>query len=311
MEKKATRESYGIALKELAKDYKFYVMDADLAKSTKTDTFRKEFPQRFINAGIAESNMMAVSAGIATTGTPVFVSSFAMFVSGRAFEQVRNSVAYPSLNVKIGASHAGISVGEDGATHQCLEDIALMRTLPNMTVISPADHYEAMGAVKAALLHDGPCYLRFGRLSVPILFDENYKFELGKGVTLREGKDVTIVATGYMVNFALEACDMLKEEGISAEVINIHTIKPIDKELLVKSAKKTGCVVTAEEHNVIGGLGSAVCEALCEEYPVSVYRVGTQDVFGRSGTPAELMEYYGLTAKNIAENTKRAINNKK
>lgn len=310
-DKKATRESYGIALAELGEKYDILVMDADLSKSTKTDTFNKKFPERFINTGIAEGNMIATAAGIASTGRVVFASSFAMFAAGRAFEQVRNSVAYPKLNVKIGATHAGISVGEDGASHQCLEDIGIMRTIPNMVIINPADHVEAMAAVEAAINHDGPVYLRFGRLAVPQIFDEDYKFELGKGVTLAEGKDATIVATGLMVPYAMEARELLLKEGIDAGVINIHTIKPIDGELLTEAAKKTGAIVTAEEHNVIGGLGSAVAEVLAETCPVPIKRVGTQDVFGRSGKPNELMELYGLTAENIAENVKQAIALKK
>ncbi len=306
-DKKATRESYGIALAELGEKYDILVMDADLSKSTKTDTFKKKFPERFINTGIAEGNMIATAAGIASTGRVVFASSFAMFAAGRAFEQVRNSVAYPKLNVKIGATHAGISVGEDGASHQCLEDIGIMRTIPNMVIINPADHVEAMAAVEAAINHDGPVYLRFGRLPVPQIFGDDYKFELGKGVTIAEGKDATIVATGLMVPYAMEARELLLKEGIDAGVINIHTIKPIDGELLTEAAKKTGAIVTAEEHNVIGGLGSAVAEVLSETCPVPIKRVGTQDVFGRSGKPYELMELYGLTAENIAENVKQAI----
>ncbi len=306
-DKKATRESYGAALAELGEKYDFLVMDADLSKSTKTDTFKKKFPERFINTGIAEGNMISTAAGIAATGRVVFASSFAMFAAGRAFEQVRNSVAYPKLNVKIGATHAGISVGEDGASHQCLEDIGIMRTIPNMVIINPADHVEAMAAVEAAINHDGPVYLRFGRLAVPQIFGDDYKFELGKGVTIADGEDATIVATGLMVPYAIEARELLAKQGIDAGVINIHTIKPIDVELLTEAAKKTGAVVTAEEHNVIGGLGSAVAEALSETCPVPIKRVGTQDVFGRSGKPYELMELYGLTAENIAENVKQAI----
>ena len=310
-DKKATRESYGQALAELGEKYDILVMDADLSKSTKTDTFKKKSPERFINTGIAEGNMMATAAGIASTGRVVFASSFAMFAAGRAFEQVRNSIAYPKLNVKIGATHAGISVGEDGASHQCLEDIGIMRTIPNMVIINPADHVEAMAAVEAAILHDGPVYLRFGRLAVPQIFDESYKFELGKGVTIAEGKDATIVATGLMVPYAIEARELLAKEGIDAGVINIHTIKPIDAEILTAAAEKTGAIVTAEEHNVIGGLGSAVAEVLAETCPVPVKRVGTQDVFGRSGKPYELMELYGLTAENIAKNVKEAMALKK
>lgn len=311
-DKRATRESYGMALAELGEKYDILVMDADLSKSTKTDTFKKKFPERFINTGIAEGNMMATAAGIATTGRVVFASSFAMFAAGRAFEQIRNSICYPNLNVKIGATHAGISVGEDGASHQCLEDIGIMRTIPNMVIINPADHTEAMQAVEAAILHEGPVYLRFGRLAVPQIFDpETYKFELGKGVTISEGTDAAIIATGLMVPEAIKAAEMLKEEGISAEVINIHTIKPIDRDIITAAAKKTGAVVTAEEHNVIGGLGSAVAEVLCETCPVPMKRVGTQDVFGRSGKPAELLKMYGLTAENIAANVKEVIKLKK
>lgn len=307
-DKKATRESYGEALASLGDRYDIIVMDADLSKSTKTDTFKKKFPERFINTGIAEGNMMSTAAGIAATGKTVFASSFAMFASGRAFEQVRNSIGYPKLNVKIGATHAGISVGEDGATHQCLEDIGLMRTIPGMVIINPADDVEAQAAVEAAILHNGPVYLRFGRLAVPTIFDkETYKFELGKGVELEEGSDATIIATGLMVPEALEAKKMLEAEGISARVINIHTIKPIDKDIIIKAAKETGAIVTAEEHNVIGGLGSAVAEVLCENAPAPMRRIGTQDVYGRSGKPAALLEYYGLTAKDIANAVKEVI----
>lgn len=307
-DKKATRESYGMALAELGEKYDIVVMDADLSKSTKTDTFKKKFPERFINTGIAEGNMLSTAAGIASTGKIVFASSFAMFAAGRAFEQIRNSVAYPHLNVKIGATHAGISVGEDGATHQCLEDIGIMRTIPGMVILNPADHVEAMAAVEAAVKYDGPVYLRFGRLPVAQIFDENtYKFELGKGVQLAEGTDATIIATGLMVPYALETRDILKNEGIDAAVINIHTIKPIDREIIAQAAKKTGAIVTAEEHNVNGGLGSAVAEVLCEECPVPMLRVGTQDVFGKSGKPYELLKEYGLSAENIAENVKKAI----
>ena len=311
-EKIATRESYGAALVELAEKYDFIVMDADLAEATKTVKFKKAYPERFFDCGIAEGNMMSVAAGVATTGKPVFVSSFAMFAAGRAFEQVRNSIGYPHLNVKIGATHAGISVGEDGATHQCNEDIALMRTIPGMTIINPADGMEARAAVEAAILHDGPVYMRFGRYAVPYLYDEStYKFELGKGITLAEGTDVTVVATGLMVHIALEARELLAKEGISAEVINIHTIKPLDTELLAASASKTGAVVTAEEHNVVGGLGGAVCEALSSVCPVPVLRVGVEDVYGRSGKVPALLEAYGLTAENIAAKAKAAIALKK
>lgn len=311
-DKKATRESYGMALAELGEKYDIVVMDADLSKSTKTDTFKKKFPERFINTGIAEGNMLSTAAGLATTGKIVFASSFAMFAAGRAFEQIRNSIGYPHLNVKIGATHAGISVGEDGATHQCLEDMGIMRTIPGMVIINPADHVEAMAAVEAAVKYEGPVYLRFGRLPVPQIYDENtYKFEIGKGVQLEEGTDATIVATGLMVPYALEAREMLKAEGIDAAVVNIHTIKPIDREIIKKAAQKTGAIVTAEEHNVNCGLGSAVAEVLCEECPVPMLRVGTQDVFGKSGKPYELLKEYGLSAENIAEQVKKAISMKK
>ena len=311
-DKKATRESYGAALTELGEKYDFLVLDADLAAATKTGMFKKKFPERFFDCGIAEGNMMSVAAGIAATGKTVFASTFAMFAAGRAFEQVRNSIGYPHLNVKIGATHAGITVGEDGATHQCNEDIALMRTIPGMTIISPADASEAYAAVEAAINYYGPVYMRFGRFAVPNLTPEinNYKFEIGKGVTYREGNDVTIVANGYMVHLAVEAAEMLAKEGIQAEVINIHTIKPLDEELVTASAKKTGAVVTAEEHSVIGGLGSAVCDVLSENCPVPVVKVGVNDEFGRSGQVPELLEIYGLTAKNIYEKAKLAISKK-
>jgi len=312
MGKIATREAYGQALAEFGEKYDIIVFDADLSKSTKTDTFKKKFPERFFNAGIAEANMVSTAAGIASTGKTVFVSSFAMFAAGRAFEQIRNSVGYPHLNVKIGATHAGISVGEDGATHQCLEDIGIMRTIPGMVILNPADATESILAVEAAIKHDGPVYLRFGRLAVPELFDRaTYKFELGKGVQLSDGTDVTIIATGLMVPEAIEAAKALSEEGISARVINIHTIKPIDKDIIAKAAKETGAIVTAEEHNIIGGLGSAVAEVLCETCPVPMLRVGTEDKFGKSGKPAILLEEYGLTAKNIAAKAKEAIALKK
>ncbi len=312
-DKKATREAYGAALATLGEKYDFVVLDADLAAATKTGVFKKKFPERFFDCGIAEGNMMSVAAGIATTGKIPFVSSFAIFASGRAWEQVRNSIGYPHLNVKIGATHAGITVGEDGATHQGNEDMALMRTIPGMTVICPADATEAYAATEAALLHNGPVYLRFGRFAVPDLSSElaNYKFEIGKGVMYKEGKDVTLVATGFMVHQAMEAAALLAQEGIDAEVINIHTIKPLDAELIAASARKTGAVVTAEEHSVIGGLGGAVCEALSELCPCPVLRVGVQDSYGRSGRVPELLEIYGLTAKNIAENAKKAIALKK
>ncbi len=309
-DKKATREAYGAALAEFGADERIVVLDADLSKSTKTDVFKKAYPERFINAGIAEADMMCVAAGLASCGKIVFASSFAMFAAGRAFEQIRNSVCYPALNVKIGATHAGISVGEDGATHQCLEDLALMRSLPGMVILNPADAVEARAAVKAAIDYEGPCYLRFGRLAVEQIFDDDYKFEIGKGVEIKEGKDVTIIATGLMVSFALEAAKILADEGISARVVNIHTIKPIDKDIIIKAAKETGAIVTAEEHNVIGGLGSAVAEVLCENSPCPMRRIGTQDVFGRSGTPAELFEEYGLTAVHIAESARAVIKDK-
>ena len=309
-EKKATREAYGAALAEFGNDERLVVLDADLSKSTKTDCFKKLYPERFINTGIAEGNMLSVAAGLSTCGKVVFASSFAMFAAGRAFEQIRNSIGYPNLNVKIGATHAGISVGEDGATHQCLEDIGIMRTIPNMTIINPADAAEARLAVKAAIDYKGPVYLRFGRLAVPTIFDENYKFEIGKGVTLADGKDLTIIATGLMVPYALEAKTLLAEMGIDARIINIHTIKPIDAELIIKAAKETGAIVTAEEHNIIGGLGSAVAEVLCENCPVPMTRVGTQDVFGRSGVPAKLFEIYGLDTKTIVEKAKEVLGKK-
>ncbi|MBR5144586.1 MAG: transketolase family protein [Clostridia bacterium] len=309
-EKKATREGFGAALAELGEKYDFLVLDADLAAATKTGMFKKKFPDRFIDCGIAEGNMMSVAAGIAATGTKVFAASFAMFAAGRSFEQIRNSIGYPHLNVNIVGTHASITVGEDGATHQCSEDLALMRTIPGMTVICPADVTEAYAAVEAVLNYEGPCYLRFGRYAVPNLTEElvpDYKFEIGKGVTYREGSDVSIIANGYMVHLAIEAADILAAEGISAEVINIHTVKPLDASLVEASARKTGAVVTAEEHSIIGGLGAAVCESLCERYPVPVLRVGVEDSFGRSGQVPELLEIYGLTAENIANKARRAI----
>ena len=309
VKKIATRESYGNALVELGKEKEnLVVLDADLAGATKTGIFKKAFPERHIDCGIAESNMMGIAAGLSTTGLVPFASSFAMFAAGRAFEQIRNSIGYPHLNVKIGATHAGISVGEDGATHQCNEDIALMRTIPGMTVIVPSDDVEAKAAVKAAYEMDGPVYLRFGRLAVPVINDnEDYKFEIGKGVTLRKGKDVTIVATGLCVSSALDAAELLKVEGIDAKVINIHTIKPLDKELIVAAAKETGQIVTVEEHSVIGGLGGAVSEALSEEYPVPVKRLGVNDQFGYSGPATALVEKFGLDGKGIAESVKEFL----
>ena len=311
--KMATREAYGKALVELGeKNDKVVVLDADLAAATKTGMFKKAFPDRFIDTGIAESNMMGIAAGLSTTGYTVFASTFAMFAAGRAFEQVRNSIGYPHLNVKIGATHAGISVGEDGASHQCCEDIALMRTIPGMTIINPADAVEARAAVLAAADYNGPVYMRFGRLAVPCVFDESYKFEWGKAVTLCEGKDVTIFATGLMVNEAIEARKLLAADGIDAEIVNVHTIKPLDVETVCRSAVKTGCAVTAEEHNIIGGLGSAVCEALCESgAPVPVVRVGVNDTFGKSGPAVELLHLFGLDAANIAEKAKKAVSLKK
>ena len=311
-EKIATRESYGNALVEFAPDYDFVVLDADLAAATKTGTFKKKYPERFFNCGIAEGNMMSVAAGIAATGKTVFASSFAMFAAGRAFEQIRNSIGYPHLNVKICATHAGISVGEDGATHQCLEDIALMRSIPGMVVVSPSDDVEAKAAIKAALEYNGPMYIRLGRLAVPVYNDPTtYKFELGKGICLKDGKDVTIIATGLMVDAAQNAAKALAEEGINARVINIHTIKPLDKEIIVKAARETGAIVVAEEHNILGGLGSAVTEVICEECPIPVLRIGTNDVFGRSGKVPPLLQMYGLTAENIVAKAKLAIELKK
>lgn len=298
MGKKATRESYGEALAKYGKDERIVVLDADLSKSTKTDTFKKAYPERFINCGIAEGNMMCVAAGLASTGKIAFASTFAMFAAGRAFEQIRNSIGYTKLNVKIGATHAGISVGEDGASHQCLEDLALMRTIPGMVIINPADDIEAQLAVKAAIDHEGPVYMRFGRLAVEDVNGADYKFELGKGVTLKDGKDATIIATGLMVEEALKAAEELKAEGVDARVINIHTIKPIDRDIIVKASKETGAIVTAEEHYIMGGLGSAVAEVVCEEAPCPVKIIGT-DRYGKSGKPNELMKEYGLTAENI------------
>lgn len=306
VKKIATRESYGNALAELGKEHEdIVVLDADLAAATKTGVFKKAFPERHIDCGIAECNMIGVAAGLATTGKVPFASSFAMFAAGRAFEQVRNSVGYPKLNVKIGATHAGISVGEDGATHQCNEDIALMRTIPGMVVINPSDDVEAKAAVKAAYEHQGPVYMRFGRLAVPVINDNpDYKFELGKGVVLREGKDVTIIATGLPVANCLEAAEKLAADGIEAKVINIHTIKPLDEDLVVAAAKETGKVVTVEEHSVIGGLGSAVCDVLSEKAPTKVLKIGINDTFGESGPAVELVKKYGLDAESIYEKVK-------
>ena len=302
----ATRESYGNALVELGREHDdLIVLDADLAGATKTATFKKEFPQRHIDCGIAESNMMGIAAGLAACGKVPFASTFAMFAAGRAYEQVRNSIGYPHLNVKIGATHAGISVGEDGATHQCNEDIALMRTIPGMTVICPSDDIEARAAVRAAYEYVGPVYLRFGRLAVPVINDRpDYKFEMGKGITLRDGKDVTIIATGLCVSEALTAADMLKADGIDAQVINIHTIKPLDEELVLAAAAKTGRVVTCEEQSVIGGLGSAVCDVLSEELPTRVMKIGINDTFGESGPAKELIVKYGIDGASIAAKVK-------
>lgn len=306
VKKIATRVSYGNALVELGRKHdNLVVLDADLAAATQTAIFKKEFPERHIDCGIAECNMMGIAAGISTTGKIPFASSFAMFAAGRAFEQVRNSIGYPHLNVKIGATHAGISVGEDGATHQCNEDIALMRTIPGMTIINPSDDVEARAAVKAAYEMEGPVYLRFGRLAVPVINDgPDYKFELGKGVVLKEGKDLTIVATGLCVSGALEAAKKLADDGVDAKVINIHTIKPLDEELVVAAAKETGKVVTVEEHSVIGGLGSAVCDALSANAPTPVLKIGIQDTFGESGAAVKLLEKYGLDAQGIYKQIK-------
>ena len=309
VKKIATRDSYGNALAELgATCPDLVVLDADLSGATKTGVFKKAFPERHINCGIAEGNMMAVAAGIATTGKVPFASSFAMFAAGRAFEQVRNSIGYPHLNVKIGATHAGISVGEDGATHQCNEDIALMRTIPGMVVINPADDIEARAAVKAAYEYEGPVYMRFGRLAVPVINDnEDYKFEIGKGIVLREGKDVTIIATGLEVAETLAAADMLAADGIEAKVINIHTIKPLDEELVIAAAKETGKVVTVEEHSVIGGLGSAVADVLAEKAPTKMLKIGVNDTFGESGPAVALIKKYGLDAESIYKKVKEFV----
>ncbi|MBS5984202.1 MAG: transketolase family protein [Clostridium butyricum] len=311
--KVATREAYGKALVKLSNlNDRVVVLDADLSKSTKTADFKTAAPERFINMGIAEGNMMGVAAGLATCGKIPFASSFAMFAAGRAFEQIRNSICYPKLNVKVCATHAGLTVGEDGATHQSVEDIALMRAIPNMTIINPVDAVETEAAILAIAEYEGPCYVRLGRLAVETINDENnYKFEIGKGVTLSEGNDVTIVATGMMVQLALKAKEELSKEGINAKIINIHTIKPIDCELLVKAAKETGAIVTAEEHSIVGGLGSAVSEVVTEEFPVPVVKVGIKDTFGESGKPDQLLEKYGLTVESIVNSAKRAISLKK
>ena len=307
VKKQATREAYGAGLVELGAEYdNLLVLDADLAAATKTGAFKKAYPDRFFDCGIAEGNMMSIAAGLATTGKIVFASSFAMFAAGRAFEQVRNSIGYPHLNVKIGATHAGISVGEDGATHQCCEDIALMRTIPGMTILNPADGREAVAAMRAAVEMQGPVYLRFGRLAVPVVTPDE-PFVIGKGQTLRDGADVTIIATGLMVNEALIAADTLAEEGINARVINMATIKPIDRDIIVKAAAETGAIVTAEEHTVIGGLGSAVAEVVAETKPVPVVRVGVEDTFGQSGPAVDLLKIYGLSAENIVNKAKAAL----
>ena len=307
--KKATRESYGEALAALGEKYEdLYVLDADLAAATKTGIFKKKFPERFFDCGIAEANMMGVAAGLAATGKIPFASTFAMFAAGRAFEIVRNSIGYPHLNVKIGATHAGISVGEDGATHQCNEDIALMRTIPGMTIINPADDVEAKAAVEAAILHNGPVYMRFGRLAAPVFNDPaSYKFELGKGIKLRDGKDITIIATGLMVAEAIEAAKVLEAEGVSAAVINIHTIKPIDEDIIVEAAKATGLLLTVEEHSIIGGLGSAVCDVVSAKCPTKVIKIGVNDEFGHSGPAVQLLKEFGLCADNIVKTAKAAV----
>ena len=311
-DKIATREAYGKALLEFgAKNENIVVFDADLAEATKTCLFKKEFPERFFDCGIAENNMLSVAAGISTTGKIPFVSTFAMFAAGRSFEQIRNSIGYPHLNVKICATHAGISVGEDGATHQCNEDLALMRTIPGMVVMNPSDGVEARAAVEASINYEGPVYIRFGRLALPIINDESYKLEIGKAVKLKDGCDVTIVASGMMVAEALEAREILATEGISASVINVHTIKPLDVDTIVNDAKITGAIVVSEEHNIIGGLGSAVAEAIGENYPVPVIRHGVNDVYGKSGPAKELIDYYSLNAKGIVEKVKMAISLKK
>ena len=307
-DKIATREAYGNALAEFGDKYDFVVLDADLAAATKTGIFKKKFPERFFDCGIAEGNMMSVAAGLAAAGKVVFASSFARFAAGRAYEQVRNCIGYPHLNVKIGATHAGITVGEDGATHQCIEDFALMRAIPGMVVINPADATEARAAVEAAINYVGPVYIRFGRYAVPVIYDKDtYNFEIGKGVNMLDGKDVTIVATGMMVSMALDAAKILANEGISARVVNIATIKPIDKDIILDAARYTGAIVTAEEHSIIGGLGSAVAEVVCEGCPVPVVRMGVEDKFGHSGKVPPLLEMYGLTVENLVAKAKAAV----
>ncbi len=309
--KEATRDSYGKALVEFAEEYDLYVLDADLAAATKTGMLKKAYPDRFIDCGIAEGNMMGVAAGMATTGKTVFASTFAMFAAGRAYEQIRNSIGYPHLNVKIGATHAGISVGEDGATHQCNEDIALMRTIPGMVILNPADPVEARLCVKAAIEHKGPVYMRFGRMAIDSIFDDSYRFEIGKGAVLKDGKDVAIIATGLMVGRALEAAEKLKEEGIDAAVINMATIKPLDNDLVLKYAAKCKAIVTTEEHSVIGGLGAAVCELICEQGNCPVVRHGVEDCYGKSGPALDLLDLYELNADGIAEKARYAIALKK
>ncbi len=309
-EKIATRVAYGTALAEIGHNENIVVLDADLSKSTRTDFFQKKYPERHINIGIAESNMMAVAAGLASCGKVVFASTFAMFAAGRAFDQVRNSIGYPHLNVKIGATHAGITVGEDGASHQAIEDIALMRSIPGMTVISPADGVSTTALVKQAAEMVGPVYLRLGRLDVPVIYNADTSFQIGKGMTVKEGKDITLIANGLMVDMAVQASRMLEEEGVSARVVDIHTIKPIDEEIILKAAKETGAIVTCEEHNVIGGLGSAVAEVIVKNHPVVMEMVGIEDVFGKSGKPTELLALYKLTPERILEKAKKALSRK-
>ncbi|MBQ8828267.1 MAG: transketolase family protein [Clostridia bacterium] len=311
MGKTATRDAYGKALAEFGSDERIVVLDADLSKSTKTATFQKDYPERHFNMGIAEGNMMSVAAGLAACGKVVFASSFAMFAAARACEQVRNSVCYPKLNVKVAATHSGITVGEDGASHQCVEDVAIMRALPGMVVLCPCDSVETRMAIKAAIEYDGPMYIRLGRLAVEDVYEQDgFRLEIGKGITVKDGNDVTIVASGLMVQESLKAVEILAESGISARLIDMHTIKPIDKDILVKAAKETGLIVTVEEHTVVGGLGSAVCEALAENYPCKVKMIGIEDEFGTSGTPAALLEKYGINGKAIAEKVKAALVNK-
>ncbi len=309
-EKIATRVAYGTALAEIGHNENIVVLDADLSKSTRTDFFQKKYPDRHLNIGIAEGNMMAVAAGLATCGKTVFASTFAIFASGRAYDAVRNSIGYPHLNVKIGATHAGITVGEDGASHQAIEDLALMRAIPGMTVISPADAVSTAALVKQAAEMYGPVYLRLGRLDVPVIYPQDAQFQIGKGITVRDGKDITLIATGFMVDPALKAAESLQAEGVSARVIDIHTIKPIDAEIIIKAARETGAIVTCEEHNIIGGLGSAVAEVLVKNAPVPVEMVGIEDVFGKSGKPADLVPMFGLTAEKVLEKAKLVLKRK-